>query len=418
MGNNAYTGKVLFLSILLIISSLSPLFMESNLLEIENTSEVSQIVDVNTFSSGSPTTTIMADMGGTATFLHQGGHRLLNASVGIEVLPYSTSQTLYHNMANAQTIGTLNNTSVTPLGVELITANNTTILNAVQWSGSHHYDTLDLRCGIQTCGSITATGNLTITVRILVVAAGTTITANAISGGGSGVGGSTTAMQNGHSNGGGGAGHGGSGGSGGIRGGVNGNGGSSYGNSTESGSQGGSVNSSNHPTAVGGKGGGYIRIIADQIDVNGSIKSNGGNGAVGQGTITSTGPGGSGAGGGSGGSIFIKANTVNIGLGGIIEAIGGDGGDGARTYCLWAPCGSMWDGGDGGGGGAGGRISIMTQVSNFNNQGNISVSGGSGGSGGRPASALGGPIGWTGVAGSTGSTGVNNSSTWAGYTVS
>ena len=146
MGNNAYTGKVLFLSMLLLISSISPLFIESNFLEIENTSEVSQIVDVNTFSSGSSTTTIMADMGGAATFLHQGGHRLLNASVGVEVLPYSTTQTMYHNMVNAQTIGTLNNTSVTTAGVELTNANtgppgsgnnSTTILNGVQWTGSH-----------------------------------------------------------------------------------------------------------------------------------------------------------------------------------------------------------------------------------------------------------------------------------------
>ena len=418
MGNNAYTSKVLFLSILLMISSLSPLFMESDLLEFENTSEVSQIVDVNTFSSGSPTTTIMADMGGAAIFLHQGGHRLLNASVGIEVLPYSTSQTSSHNMVNAQSHGTLNNTSVTPLGVELINANtgppgsgnnSTTILNAVQWSGTHSYDSLDIRCGIQACGSITANGSLTIIVKTLVVAAGTTITANAISGSGSGVGGSTIATQNGYSNGGGGAGHGGSGGSGG---GTNGNGGSSYGNSTESGSQGGSVTSSNHPTAVGGKGGGYIRIIASQIDVNGSIKSNGGNGAAGQGITGGSGPGGSGAGGGSGGSIFIKANTVNVGLNGIIEAIGGDGGDGASSFCTGV-CVGLYHGGDGGGGGAGGHISIMTQVSNFNNQGTISVSGGSGGSGGQPYGT-----GSTGVTGSTGSTGVSSSSTWAGYTVS
>ncbi|MCS5533300.1 MAG: hypothetical protein NZ736_03465 [Candidatus Poseidoniaceae archaeon] len=418
MGNNAYTGKVLFLSMLLLISSISPLFIESNFLEIENTSEVSQIVDVNTFSSGSSTTTIMADMGGAATFLHQGGHRLLNASVGVEVLPYSTTQTMYHNMVNAQTIGTLNNTSVTTAGVELTNANtgppgsgnnSTTILNGVQWTGSHSYDTLDLRCGIQTCGSITATGSLTITVRILVVAAGTTISANAMSGSGTGAGGSITAGQNGYSNGGGGAGHGGSGGGGG---GAGGNGGSSYGNSTESGSQGGSVSSSNHPTAVGGKGGGYIRIIADQIDVNGTIKSNGGNGANGQGITGGSGPGGSGAGGGSGGSIFIKANTVNVGLGGVIEAIGGDGGNGANSYCTGV-CVGLYDGGDGGGGGAGGRINIMTQVSNFNNQGTISVNGGTGGAGGQPYGT-----GSTGVSGGSGSTGVSSSSTWAGFSVS
>ena len=192
MGNNACTKKVLFLSILLLISSISPMLVESNILEIENTSEVSQIVDVNTFSSGSQTATIMADMGGTATFLHQAGFRLLNASVAIEVLPYSTTQTTSHNMVNAQSHGTLNNTSVTPAGVELINANSgppgsgnnsTTILNGVQWSGTHSYDSLDIRCGIQSCGSITATGSLTIIVKTLVVAAGTSITASSISSG-------------------------------------------------------------------------------------------------------------------------------------------------------------------------------------------------------------------------------------------
>jgi len=418
MEHNDCTTKVIFLSILLLISSVSPLFMESELLELDKTSKASQIIDANTFSSGSSTTTIMADMGGSAIFPHQDGHRLLNASVGVEVLPHSTTQAMYHNMVNAQTIGTLNNTSVTPAGVELLNSNSgppgagnnsTTILNGVQWSGTHSYDTLDLRCGIQNCGSISATGSLTINVRILVVAAGTTISANAISGSGTGVGGSTTATQSGNSDGGGGAGHGGSGGGGGSAGG---NGGSSYGNSTESGSQGGSVSSSNHATAVGGKGGGYIRIIADQIDVNGTIKSDGGNGANGQAISGGSGPGGSGAGGGSGGSIFIKANTVNVGLGGIIQAVGGDGGDGASSFCTGA-CVGLYNGGDGGGGGAGGRISIMTQMSNYNNQGTISVSGGNGGNGGQPYGT-----GSAGTVGASGSTGVSSSSTWAGYTVS
>jgi hypothetical protein len=35
MANNAYTREVVFLSILLIISSISPLFMESDLLELD-----------------------------------------------------------------------------------------------------------------------------------------------------------------------------------------------------------------------------------------------------------------------------------------------------------------------------------------------------------------------------------------------
>lgn len=418
MSETASVRKIIFLSIILLISSLSPLFIDSSFLESEKSSQVSQIVDVSTFSSGSSTETIMADMGGTAAIPHQAGYRLLNASVAIETSPYSTTQTQYQNMINAQSLGTLNNTSVTLAGVELTNANSgppgsgnnsTTILSAVQWSGNHSYDSLDLRCGIQACGSITATGSLTIYVRTLVVGAGTTISANALSSGGSGAGGSTSATTSGNSNGGGGAGHGGGGGTGA---GGTGTGGSTYGNSTEVGSQGGSVTSSNHATAGGGNGGGYITIIANQIDVNGTIQSNGENGANGQAITGGSGPGGSGAGGGSGGSIFIKANTVNIGQNGLLEATGGDGGDGASSFCTGA-CIGMFDGGDGGGGGGGGRINIMTQVSNFNNGGTISLSAGSGGSGGQPYGT-----GVIGGVGASGTVGVSSSSTWAGYTIS
>ena len=419
MSEAASVRKILFLSIILLISSLSPLFIDSSTLQLEKSSQVSQIVDVSTFSSGSSTETIMADIGGTAAIPHQTGYRLLNASVAIETLPYSTTQTLYQNMINAQSFGTFNNTSVTPQGVGLPNTNtgppgsgnnSTTILTAVQWSGSHSYDSLDLRCGIAACGSITATGSLTIYVRTLVVAAGTTISANALSSAGSGSGGSVSATSNGYSNGGGGAGHGGGGGSGGGSSGT-GTGGSTYGNSTEAGSQGGSVTSSNHATASGGNGGGYITIIANQIDVNGTIQSNGGDGANGQAITGGSGPGGSGAGGGSGGSIFIKANTVNVGQNGLIEATGGDGGDGASSFCNGA-CIGMYDGGDGGGGGGGGRINIMTQVSNFNNGGTISLSAGSGGGGGQPYGT-----GVMGTAGASGTVGVSSSSTWIGYTI-
>jgi hypothetical protein len=147
MSESASVRKIIFLSIILLISSLSPMFIDSSTLESEKTLQVSQIVDVSTFSSGSSTETIMADMGGIATINHQAGFRLLNASVAIETLPYSTTQTQYQNMINAQSLGTLNNTSVTPTGVELTNANtgppgsgnnSTTILNAVQWSGTQY----------------------------------------------------------------------------------------------------------------------------------------------------------------------------------------------------------------------------------------------------------------------------------------
>ena len=419
MSPNNGVQKILFLTAILLLSSLSPLLSETTTLEIQNSSNVSSIVNTTTFTSGLTSTSIQSDMGGTAIFAHQSGHRLLNASVDVEVLPYSTDGIWFGAMNYAQTFGTLNNTSAFGNGVQLPSGNSgppgsgnnsTTLLNAVQWTGNHSYDTLDLRCGIASCGSITANGSLTIMVRVLVVESGTSITASGLYSGGTAPGGSTIASASGNSDGAGGAGHGGSGGNGGGNGG--GSGGSTYGNGTEGGSQGGSVTSSNHATATGGYGGGYIRIVADQIHVNGTILSNGEDGSNGQAIAGGSGSGGSGAGGGSGGSIQIKANEVNIGISGAIQADGGDGGDGASSFCTGA-CIGFFHGGDGGGGGGGGRISIMTQVSKYNNQGTVSVSSGTGGTGGQPYGT-----GAVGSVGSTGTSGASSISTWTGYILS
>jgi hypothetical protein len=421
MSTNKGVGKIFFLTTILLLSSLFPLLSGTTTLELQKTSNVSPVVNVTTFTSGLSSTSMQSDMGGTAIIAHQSGHRLLNASVDVEVLPYSTPGVWFDTMQNAQAIGTLNNTSVIANGVQLQSANSgppgsgnnsTMLFNAVQWSGSHSYDTLELRCGIASCGSITATGSLTILVRVLVVESGTSITASGAYSGGTAPGGSTIATSSGNSDGAGGAGHGGSGGSGGASGTGGGAAGSTYGNGTEGGSQGGSVTSSNHPTANGGYGGGYIRIIADQVHVNGTILSNGEDGTNGQAINGGSGSGGSGAGAGSGGSIFIKANEVNIGLNGAIQADGGDGGDGASSYCTGA-CIGFFHGGDGGGGGGGGRISIMTQISKYNNQGTVSVSGGTGGTGGQPYGT--GSVGFTGSAGASGASSI---STWTGYILS
>ena len=419
MSPNKGVGKIFFLTTILLLSSLSPLLSEATTLEIQKSSNVGPVVNATTFTSGLSSTSIQSGIGGTAIIAHQSGHRLLNASVDVEVLPYSTSEVWFDSLQNAQAIGTLNNTSVFGNGVQLPSVNSgppgsgnnsSTLFNPVQWSGTHSYDTLELRCGIVSCGSIAATGSLTIMVRVLVVESGTSITASGIYSGGTSTGGSTVASASANSDGAGGAGHGGSGGNGGGNGG--GSGGSTYGNGTEDGSQGGSVTSSNHPTATGGYGGGYIRIIADQIHVNGTILSNGEDGTNGQAITGGSGAGGSGAGAGSGGSISLKANEVNIGMGGAIQADGGDGGDGASSFCTGA-CIGFFHGGDGGGGGGGGRITIQTQISKFNNQGTVSANGGTGGTGGQPYGT-----GAVGVVGSAGSTGVSSISTWNGYVLS
>jgi len=421
MSQNKGVEKILFLTILLLLSSLSPLFNQTTTLEQQEASNVSPLLNVTNFVTGLSSTSVQADIGGSAVIDHQSGHRLLNASVDVEVLPQTSTGVWFDALNNAQALGILDNTSAVLGGVQLPSVNSgppgsgnnsSTLFNAVQWSGTHSYDTLELRCGIVSCGSIEATGSLTIMVRVLVVESGTSISASGIYSGGTSTGGSTTATPGGNSDGAGGAGHGGSGGSGGATGGGAGAGGSTYGNGTEDGSQGGSVTSSNHPNANGGYGGGYIRIIADQIHVNGTIVSNGEDGTNGQAINGGSGAGGSGAGGGSGGSIALKANEVNIGTSGAIQADGGNGGNGASSFCTGA-CIGFFHGGDGGGGGGGGRISIQTQISKYNNQGTVSVNGGTGGTGGQPYGT-----GAVGVVGSAGASGVSSISTWNGYILS
>lgn len=274
MSQNKGVQKILFLTTILLLSSLAPLLNEATVLEIQDTSNVSPLLHVTTFTSGLSSASMQSDIGGSAVIEHQSGHRPLNASVDVEVLPYTSTGVWFANMNNAATIGTLNNTSAIIGGVQLPSVNSgppgsgnnsTTLFNSVQWSGNHSYDTLELRCGIASCGSIVASGSLTIMVRVLVVESGSSITASGLYSGGSSTGGSTVATTSANSDGAGGAGHGGSGGSGGGNGG--GSGGSAYGNATEDGSQGGSVTSSNHASANGGYGGGYIRIIADRKSV-------------------------------------------------------------------------------------------------------------------------------------------------------
>jgi type II secretory pathway pseudopilin PulG len=90
--------------------------------------------------------------------------------------------------------------------------------------------------------------------------------------------------------------------------------------------------------AAGGAGGGMIFIIADNIDVSGSISADGANGDNGTGTRSA------GGGGGSGGSIKLIANTVDVGDN-LVTATYGAGGTGP-------------DGMGNGGNGGSGRIRI------------------------------------------------------------
>ena len=101
-------------------------------------------------------------------------------------------------------------------------------------------------------------------------------------------------------------------------------------------------------TALGGNGGGQIRIVATTMQLDGVIKADGGNGFI---------DGGGGSGGG------IRIDTMTLSGTGQITAAGGNG-----------PFG---------GGGGGGRIAVYYQTNSGFNFGLVTATGGLGG-GGRP----------------------------------
>lgn len=88
----------------------------------------------------------------------------------------------------------------------------------------------------------------------------------------------------------------------------------------------------------GGKGGAAIAIFASEIEITGSLTSNGNDG----GTTTQSNSGGSG--GGSGGSILLKARKITLGTN-LVTALGGSGAAGLGS-------------GNTGGNGGNGRIRI------------------------------------------------------------
>ena len=159
---------------------------------------------------------------------------------------------------------------------------------------------------------------------------------------------------------GGGSGGGGYGGTGGI-GNEGAAGGTFYGNVTSPdsmGSPGGSNNS-----AVGGSGGGFIKLtISGTLDVDGTISANGNTG--GTSTVNYSG------GGGSGGGINISAGTFSGDSGATITANGGVGPDPGNAES---------------GGGGGGRIAIYYTTNSFS--GSMLARGATGNAAGRDGSA-------------------------------
>ena len=249
-------------------------------------------------------------------------------------------------------------------------SNNLSVLNTVYLNGSHSYDDVYIGCGIVSpCGSIVATGDLILTVNTLTIASGGAIIAYDSPVNTQGVGTSVNLPANFRGEGAGGAGHYGSGGDGGGLSTGQTNGGSSYGVGNETGSNGGDVFDSNgNLVSFGGNGGGRIIVYADVINIDGTVTAIGEDGEQGYRYNNGSGNGGPGAGGGSGGSILMKSNELTLSSTAIVEADGGNGGDGADGDCVGV-CIGMYDGGNGGGGGSGGSIDLRA-----NSAANLSIS--------------------------------------------
>lgn len=108
--------------------------------------------------------------------------------------------------------------------------------------------------------------------------------------------------------------------------------------------------------AIGGSGGGGLRLLAEFMTVAGTIECDGNEGQQ---------PGaGQGGGGGSGGGILLHGDEVN--LSGSLSSTGGGGSIGTSTA------------NDDGGGGGGGRLKVFYE-NQLNNTGTMSVLGGPGG---------------------------------------
>ncbi len=347
---------------------------------------------------------------------HNAGYRVDSASFDWELSPEIVDESWTMDMATYSTsIGNATNLTSTSNGLIL---NQSTVgpstagtaqlhlFNNSNLQGFHAYDTLQLSCGIVSCGSITATGNLTIHANEVIIDSFTSIDGSDLVTSYLGDGGSESASSSWTGDGAGGGGHAGAGGNGG---GSSSNGGSSYGNGTEPGSPGGGNSHPNGASTLGGNGGSVITIVAGSITINGSISTDGGAGDNGP-VPPNGGNGGNAAGGGSGGSIVLKANTISIGSNGIVSSTGGDGGDGADAVWPSGPSLFLYHGGDGGGGGSGGFITMTTTSSGLTNSGTVDVSAGSGGDYGLKLGT-----GSDGTAGSNSVAGNTSYSTFPGF---
>jgi len=372
----------------------------------------------NEFEFSQTDVTLYPSLNETTAIPHFPSYRPQSATLDWELFPESQDFEETVNVGtNHSQLGTSYNLTGGSGGLSLnsslvgpSTAGSTSLYlsNNSNMQGFKSYDILHLSCGIVGCGSITATGNLTIHANSVIIDAFTSISGNDVITNNTGDGGAGSASTSWVGYAGGGAGHAAAGGAGG---GSSGNGGSSYGNGTEAGSAGGSVSHPGASNTVGGSGGVVITIIAGNVEINGTLSSLGGDGDIGPTRANGGSNGGNGAGGGSGGSINVKANTISIGQNGIISADGGDGGDGANGQCPPGnPCLFLYHGGDGGGGGAGGFVNLVTTSSGLTNLGSVTALEGSGGDYGLKFGT-----GSDGIAGFDGGNGTVSYSNFSGF---
>ncbi len=321
-----------------------------------------------------------------------GMHEITEANLTVTGEPYNHTIATTTPLSVLGTGGIHNETMVAPTGVLTLNGSGTGPLNAgnsslnvtslVKWTGVHSFNTLHVRCTPNGCGSIEATGPLVIIATTIIVDSGATISADSLAWGGSGAGaGGQTGKLDLGANGGAHA------GGGGVGGGNSNTTNMSYGNGSEAGSQGGNTSQVssgiNTVRSIGGRGGGHLLLLADTLQINGTISADGGDGANGPAPPLG-GEGIAGAGGGSGGAVHITTNQIQFGPTGHISADGGDGGDGSNAVWPTGPSLLMYNGGDGAGGGGAGFINISHTPNGMTGLSSISVTGGSGGAGGQP----------------------------------
>ena len=165
----------------------------------------------STFSNGASELSAEVGTNPSASIPLEAGYRLDNGSMNVTLEGEKITSTQSYSVASGTLNGTLTDVVSDGTAIQLMSmssgppnagTNSSQLFNTVTWSGTHNYSTLELRCGIASCGKIVANGDLTIYVNTLIIEQGSMIEANDLITGGTGVGSSTTTTTNGRNDGG------------------------------------------------------------------------------------------------------------------------------------------------------------------------------------------------------------------------